>query len=268
MNKVWKRFFILTLLFQFSCEEVVNIELEEGPSRLVIEASILVDKDNPATSQIIRLTKTAPFYDTEVPPAEGAEVTIIGGTGNVYVFTEVEPGYYRNDNFRPLLNTTYYLEIEYQGEVYKASEELVPVTDLEYVEQYNNGGFGGDEIELRAFYTDPVGEDNYYLFRFLHEDLSLQIYDDEFTDGNQTFAVFSVEELETGENVRFEIQGISRRFYEYMYILRSQAGTGGGPFQTQPTIVRGNILNTTNSENFPFGYFRLSEIDNLVYTIE
>ncbi len=268
MKSFLKNFIFVTLIFQYGCEEVVNIDLEEGPPRLVIEASILIDKDNPASSQIIRLTTTAPFYDEEVPPAEGAEVIIIGGTGNIYEFTEVEPGYYKNNNFRPVFNTTYNLEIEYEGEIYKASEELISVTDLEFVEQNNNGGFGGDEIELRAFYTDPAEEKNYYLFRFLHEDLNLQIYDDEFTDGNQTFAVFSEEDLEAGEDVRFEIQGISRRFYEYMYILRSQAGTGGGPFQTQPTTVRGNIVNITNPENFPFGYFRLSQIDFLDYNIQ
>ena len=30
-------------------------------------------------------------------------------------------------------------------------------------------------------------------------------------------------------------------------------------------MVKGNIINQTNPENYPFGYFRLSEIDSTTY---
>lgn len=39
------------------------------------------------------------------------------------------------------------------------------------------------------------------------------------------------------------------------------SGNGGSPFQTTPSGVRGNIVNQTNSKNFAYGYFRLSEVD-------
>lgn len=96
----------------------------------------------------------------------------------------------------------------------------------------------------------------------------MQISEDELVNGNLTFGYFANEDIKSGDQVNFELQGISQRFYEYMFILRSQAGTGGGPFQTQPTTVKGNIINSTNPENFPFGYFRLSQVDQLSYTIE
>ena len=37
-------------------------------------------------------------------------------------------------------------------------------------------------------------------------------------------------------------------------------GGGNGPFNTVPFQLRGNIVNITNPENFPFGYFRISEV--------
>ncbi len=47
-----------------------------------------------------------------------------------------------------------------------------------------------------------------------------------------------------------------------MSVLVSIAGNnGGGPFQSPPATVRGNIINTTNSANYPLGYFSLSEVD-------
>src|SRR5690606_1775012 len=262
---------LLILLFAFSfhgCEEVVDVDLEESEPRLVVAASILVPKNNRQASQFIRLTTTAPYFSNDVPAARGAEVSVIDDRGRKYIFEEFEAGYYKSDEFTPEFNIVYELEIVYNGEVFTATESLVSTTDIEYVEQKDGAGFSGDNIELRAYYTDPAGIDNFYLFRFLHENLSIQIYDDEFTDGNRTFAYFSEDEIKAGDLVRFEIQGISRRFYEYMFILRSQARTGGGPFQTQPTVVRGNLVNQTNPENYAFGYFRLSETDIFNYTVE
>ena len=264
------RFLILFLFPLFlSCEEVVEVELQENTPRLVIEASLLWEKGTPGNDQIIRLSLTAPFFEDELPPATGAAVIVYDQDGREFKFEEIAPGIYRNEQFITSFNTIYELVIEYNSETYTATEEFTPTPSLEFVEQRSDGGFGGDETELRVFFNDPPEVDNYYLFRFLHEDLSIQIYEDEFTNGNLTFAYFTNDHLEPGDEVWFEIQGISRRFYEYMFILRSQSGNnGGGPFQTQPTTVRGNVVNTTNPGNFAFGFFRLSETDYLSYIIE
>ncbi|MCM4161095.1 DUF4249 domain-containing protein [Antarcticibacterium flavum] len=260
--------FCIALFSLYGCEEVVDVDLEQSDPRLVIEASILTVKDIPTSPQYIRLSLTTAYFDDEIPAATGANVVIEEENSILYSFEEIDPGIYVNDNFIPETGKSYTLQVVYEDEVYRATETFIPVVDIDFVEQDNTGGFGGEDIELKAFYTDPPEPGNYYLFRFMHEEISLQIYDDEFTNGNQTFAFFSNEDLSPGDIVNFEIQGISRRFYEYMFILRSQAGVGGGPFETQPTTVRGNVVNTTNPENFPFGYFRLSETARLRYTVE
>lgn len=264
-----KKIFFILLLFGFiSCEEVVDIELEESEPRLVIEASLVWDEQSSSNMQIIELSLTAPYFDEEVPPATGATVKISTETGEEYLFKEVSDGIYQNDRIMPVENVSYQLEVIYEQEVYTATEHYIPTPELQYVEQ-ELGGFSGNEYEFKVYYEDPAERKNYYFFRYLNERFNLQIYDDEFTNGNQTFAFFSDEDAEPGELVLFEIQGISSGFYEYMFILRSQAGnSNGGPFQTQPSIVRGNIVNQTNPDNFPFGYFRLSEVDVLTYEVE
>jgi len=268
MKSFLKIFSLLIITVFLGCEEVVQVDLEESEPRLVVDASLLRDKENPSSMQTIRLTTTAPFFEERSIPATDAIVLVRDSSGREYVFDEIESGYYRNNNLYLNFDTTYELEILYEGELYTATETLIPVASLENVEQNTGGGFSGDNIELKVFYTDPVDERNYYLFRFLRDDLSLQIYDDEFTNGNRTFAYFSDEDLSSGDEVRFEVQGMSRRFYEYIFILRSQAGTAGGPFQTQPTTVRGNVINTTNPKNYALGYFRVAETDHLNYTLE
>ena len=251
-----------------SCEDVVEIDLEESAPKLVVEASLVWEINKAENPQFIRLTTTTPYFEEGISPAEEATVSLFDPQGRRIPFEEVQSGIFRNDEFLPAPDVTYELEIIYNAEVYRATANLIRTPTLEKVEQNANGGFGGDEIELKAFYSDPAGIDNYYLFRFYHEELSLQLFNDEFTDGNQTFTLYSDDDLESGDEVVFEIEGISRGFYQYMYILLSQSGSRGGPFQTQPTMVRGNIINVTNPENFPFGYFRLSAKDILNYEVQ
>lgn len=268
--KIANKILVLVLLIVcISCEEVIQVDLQESEPRLVVEASIVWEKGSSGNYQIIKLTTTRPYFDADYSPAKDAIVKIISSAGDSYSFIEENPGIYVNTNFLPELNTEYKLTILYSNEEYSATEFMIPVVNIEEVEQSLNGGFSGDEIELKAYYTDPPEVPNYYLFKFVLEDISIQIYEDEFTNGNRTFAYFSDEDLEIGDMVSFEIQGISERFYEYLFILSSQAGeNNGGPFQTQPTTVRGNIINETNPDNFAFGYFRLSETNNLDYTIQ
>lgn len=256
-----------------SCEDVVDIDLNTTEPKLVIEASINWEKGTLGNEQEIKLTITAPYYDAEILPANGAIVTVVDSNSNTYNFTEDGiTGIYKNSTFTPILNETYTLTINYQSEVYTATETLIPVVTIDYIEQEDEGGFLGDEIELKAYYTDPENEDNYYFFEFLNTNITdipdLEVYDDEFSDGNQIFGYYSHEDIEVGDVVEIKNYGVSERFYNYMSILLEQSGEGRGPFGTQPTSVRGNCINQTNSENFPLGYFRLSEVDAITYTVQ
>ena len=146
------------------------------------------------------------------------------------------------------------------------------MSSIDYVEQENDGGFSGDEIEIKAYYNDPVGEKNFYFFEFLSDVYvfpSLEVYKDEFTNGNQIFAFYSEEDISSGDELVIRNYGISERFYDFMFILLQQnSQDGGGPFETQPATVRGNCINQSNPENFPLGYFRLSEADEFIYIVE
>lgn len=255
-------------IFFTSCEEVVEVDLQESAPRLVVEASLIWEKEADNHMQTIRLTTTAPYFNEEIPPATGAEVRVTDPQGNEFIFQESKPGIYQNSNISSMTDGEYELFISYQGEVFEARERFISTPSIEEIVQKDNVGFTGDDTEFQIYYSDPATEENFYLFRFLYEQLSLQIYTDEFTNGSRTFAFFREDDLEPGQKVNFEIQGISERFYEYLFILRSQSGTAGGPFQTQPTIVRGNIINTTDRDNFAFGYFRLSESDSIIYTVK
>lgn len=265
--------FIIFLLGITSCEDVINVDLNTAEQRLVIEASINWQKDTEGNYQEIWLSFTSPFFDNPIPPppASGAEVYITDSQNNIYTFEEgTLSGFYANFNFTPVLNETYTVTVVYNDEIYTSTETLLPVVSIDFVEQNNDGGFSGNDIEIKAFYTDPIDEENFYLFEFeTNYGTFIEVYKDEFTNGNQIFGFFSEEKLKAGDEVIIRIYGISERFYNFMFILLQQISEeGGGPFETQPATVRGNIINQTNPDNFPFGYFRLSEMDEFIYVVE
>ena len=140
---------------------------------------------------------------------------------------------------------------------------------MEYVEQRDDGGFLGDKIELKVFYTDFPNEENFYMFTGVSErGTRRSISKDEFFDGNPIFGTYTADDLKAADQVRFSLYGITEEYYNYMFILLQQTGGGGGPFETQPATVRGNITNETNAENYPLGYFRMSEVSILDYIVE
>ncbi|PVW13572.1 DUF4249 domain-containing protein [Marixanthomonas spongiae] len=267
-----KRVLILIICFGIftSCEEVVDVDLNEGEPKLVIDAKITKNIEDDSSITRVKLSTTVPFFDSEINLVNGATVTITDEKGTVYTIENTSDGVYEYPGFNPLPNTNYTLEIVYKNEVYTATEQLQPVVPLEFVEQRNDGGFDGESIELKVFFTDPANEENYYFFEAITESGSgYDALEDKFFDGNLIFGFLSTDDLETGDQVTFYLHGTNEQFYNFIFILLQQGSdASGGPFETQPATVRGNLVNETNPDNFPLGYFRISETSVLNYTVQ
>ena len=56
--------------------------------------------------------------------------------------------------------------------------------------------------------------------------------------------------------------GLTEEGFNYLNILTAQAGAQSGrPFSSASAIIKGNIINQSNFEKFPLGYYRVSEFD-------
>lgn len=264
-----KYIFLLILVLGFSsCEDVIELDLNTAEPRLVIEASINILKEsNESYQSFIRLTETTSFYSEEIPAVTTAIVSITDEDDEVFTFTHTENGYYTGD-FSPQENKNYRLEVVYNDEIYSATASLQTTSALEDVEQKDDGGFLGDQIELKVFYTDPEEEENFYYFVALCERGNRRsVSNDEFYNGNKTFLIYTHEDLVSGDEVIFHLYGTSEGYYNYMSKILQQTG-GGGPFDTPPASIRGNIINETSNENYPLGFFRISEVSVLQFTVE
>lgn len=273
MMKTSIKYIILAFSFAFfSCEDVVNVDLNNSEPKLVIDASIKWEKGSTGNEQIIRLTTTGDYFNNTVPAANGAIVTITDSNAVVYNFIEDgTTGIYKCTNFNPVLNGIYTLSVSYLGQIYTATDQLYPVPTITTIEQDLNG-ITGNEIELKFNFQDNGTQENFYLEEYkvpFRPFPLLGVFNDEFTNGNQMFSLIIDEDIEAGQNINFTLHGISERYHNYMNILIGiSGGLSNGPFSTPPATVKGNIINQTNPVDYPLGYFRLSEVDVRNYVVQ
>lgn len=264
----------LIVLTTVSCEDVVDVDLNDENPRLVIDAAIKWQKGTAGETQSIRLSMTNNYYTNDVVPASGAVVQITNSSNTVFVFAEVgTTGEYVCTNFVPVINESYTLTVQYNGESYAATNTLYATPEILYVEQETVTDVDGSEkIQLKWFFQDNGLEENYYLLTVKNPAKVIPEYgtlSDEFFQGNPMFGFYSSGETESGSTLLLQVQGINEPYYNYMNKLITISTTNGGnPFATPPVTLRSNIVNQTNFGNYPLGYFSLGEIDLRNYLVQ
>ena len=269
-NKAIVLFSFLLVLLVSSCEEVVNLDLETGEAKIVIDAEIRWNKETSGNEQTIKISKMAPYYSTTTPKVSGANVRVENSDGDIFTFTETVPGSYVCTDFVPVLNMDYTLFVEVEGKNFTAVEKMISVTPINRIEQkYIPDVASSDLLVFEMFFNDPEDQVNYYLTE-LSTDLEvfpiLALSIDEFTNGNEMSVQYSDEDLKPGKTIGILHRGISENFYNYMNLIME--ASGGNPFATTPGNIRGNIVNTNDSKDFALGYFRLCETVTTSYIME
>ncbi len=273
--------FLVLLTFSVSCTDIVDVDTPVAAPRLVVEASIDVEKGTPGNEQSIKLSESRPYFDNlgELPVTEAAVKVTNNTTNEEFVFTNIGNGMYTTSSFVPVMNQSYTLEIIYKGETYTAQETLTPVPEVDEISQSREGGFNDEALEANIFFYDIAGEENFYFFRFEEPgDLlpELLVIPDRFIDGNRMRVFFEKEddedlnqdEFESGDIANMSFYGISEQYFNYLDILITQYEDGENPFGTIPSPIKGNCVNVTHPDNYAFGYFRISEVINISYTFD
>ncbi|MCR4033847.1 MULTISPECIES: DUF4249 family protein [Flavobacterium] len=261
---------LLIILLFTSCEEVVQLDLNTGEAKIVIDAEIQWKKGTNGNSQIIKISKMAPYYNGTTPKVSGAEVRVENSNGDVFTFNESEPGSYISTNFIPVIDMEYTLYVKVEEQSFTAVEKLTSVTSINRVEQTLMPDITGpDLIVLTYYFNDPVDQENYYLMDYTGDFLrypEFTLTDDESTNGNIMSTSFADGDMKPGKKVVIVHRGISKQFYNYMsLILRASEGNSSS---TPPSNIRGNIINSNDPKKFALGYFRLCESDSVFYEVK
>jgi hypothetical protein len=266
MKKIYILPFLLFFLFA-NCEKVVDIDVPSITPKLIIDASFEVNfNESPITANTtIKLRLSADYFDEVIPTVTNATVFLTNVSNNTIInFLDVNTNgnYTPTNSFIPEDAIEYELTIIYNNETYKGTATKVKSTQLTSVVQGDETLFSGEETEIKIDFTDPGPQENYYLFDFTNN-LFLALEDRFFNDSPYNFSFFYDEEdIALPTTVNIKMSGISKEYYTYFRVLIDQSGqNSGGPFETVPSSLLGNMINTTNEANFPLGYFHISETD-------
>lgn len=269
-SKAFTLFSLLFVLLFLSCDKVVELDLENGDPKIVIDAEIIWEKGTSGNQQSIKITRMAPYYSPTTPKVSGAQVRVENSKGDVFTFNESEPGLYVCTNFVPAIDMEYKLFVNVDGQTLTATEKLIAVPPVEKIDQeFMPDITGPDLIVVTFYYKDPANQANYYLTDYKADILPYPEYgttSDEFVNGNEISQKFTDADLKPGKVLDITHRGISKNFYNYMNLILEV--TNSNPFAATPGNIRGNIINTTNANNFALGYFRVCEANKLTYVVK
>jgi len=261
MKKISKKIFVLIglLVFLSSCEEIIDVELDNADPQIVIEATV---SDNPANN-LVKITKSTDFYTpSEYQTVSNAEVIVTDPDGNNYNFIEETLGNYTNQQLEARVGFEYTISVKSGGEIYSAKSTLPTPIIVDSLRTIGEKRPFRDNLdyEYHLYFQDNPGIRDFLRFRlYINDKIKTGIfrYEDRLTDGNyidfNRFFFRDDEDIIAGDKVTIEILTIDEATYEYFDTLRkvlASSGRGGGPGGGSTPANP-----TTNWNNGALGYF-------------
>ncbi|HAW19521.1 DUF4249 domain-containing protein [Salibacteraceae bacterium] len=214
----------------------------------------------------VQLTLTGDYFANEIPQTVSNASVMLYEDGNV-VETLIEdpniPGTYRITHY-PKIGSEYHLWIQALGNIYETERELYesvpPLIGL-------TANYGPNFIQDScAYYVNidtyekPGAGDHYRWFFYLNNEYDkrpgfISITNDDNFDGFCLFG-FDVygDELELGDTLTAFQMNATEGYFNFLSSLQSQTAFVGGPFDSPPAPIRGNLNNLTTGKP-AFGYF-------------
>lgn len=232
-----------------SCEDVINVNLNNASPTLVVEGSIY---DNGYTTQVV-LSKTTDYFNPgDFSPLTNAEVSITDNAGNVYEPTDTINGAFIFGNLTGTPGITYTLKVIADGKEYTATStmpQIVPIDSL----VIDNNSEGPRENAILCYIKDPKGVQNYYQMRiWVNGDEvtsdNIILFSDKYWDG--LVEPMRVDSRRAGidrylptDTISVELAGIEKQTYDYLSTIRSITGQGRFLSTSTPANPYNNISN-------------------------
>lgn len=284
-------FGFIALLSLVSCEEVIFPTLENADPIYVVDAWIT----NKSEPQVIKLMRTQPYFEQEVPPGiGGATITVTDSEGKVYTFSEeAEEGVYTwtptGTEVFGKVGLTYALSISVNGETLVSTTDMSdapPIDSITFNMQQANSFI--DDLYFAEFWaTDlaPVG-DAYWIKTYkngvlLNKPSDINVaYDAAFSRGSDFSGVAFIAPVRTsinpfdededgnvlspyvvGDSVYVEIHSLSEAGFDFLnevIIQTDRPGGFGELFSTPLANVPTNLRNPDANGTKVVGFFNVA----------
>jgi hypothetical protein len=251
----------LPLILLFSCQKVINLNLNSSNPQFVVTGSIS-DQPGPYT---VNLTQSVNFsQDNVFPPVQGATVSITDNLGNSEVLKNTSPGNYTGSVLQGTPGRTYTLSITANGKTYSGASTMPTAVDLDTLTVDSTDFFGGGSsggrngsghYAINTYLQDPSGAAHYYRFVEVVNGITknnIFILSDEYQSGKLIERTLSTGDstVQAGDSVTIYIQSIDYPVYQYFNTLKQTIQNAGGFIQVSDP---GNP--TSNLNNNALGCF-------------
>jgi hypothetical protein len=260
---------LILIITAMSCTERIDIKLDSQKyARIVVEGSITTD----TTAQMIKLSKTADYFDNKPPEAVSNASVYISSDDEEYQLTEIPEGsgkYFTDPGVCGKVGKTYETRIVLKDKIggydeYTASSSIYPINPmdsigLEFKPDWGDEGFW----EVKCYVLDPPTVD-FYMFQVYRNDVLVSdsidkifVTDDALYNGNYTNGIGVAylnqsrddQKLLPGDKVTLKVSRITKEYTEFVMQVQTEISYQSPLFSGPPANVKGNI------DNGGFGFF-------------
>ena len=266
-----KRILILAAVFiMSSCIEETEIILQ-SPLEEAIVVDVKLTTDTMHHKAI--LSKTGDYYLYEqTPRVSGANIKITSETGDVILFEEIEPGIYQTiEKVYGLVGEEYYLEIEYDDELYESKSKIRRKPNIDsigfrwqsFMESYRVLYYGQEHPGIGDFYLWHIYKNGELMTDSLHK---IMFTSDEMFDGQYIYGI-EIDywgndfDFQVNDTITVEMHSITKDTDAFLYEIYLESG-GSGPSGGSGKTPVGNISNGA------FGLFYTSSVVRKTAIIE
>lgn len=254
---------IILILTSVSCKRVA---FDPGIETLNQELPVVYGVvGNHPEYRTIELTRTAPYMDgTEVNTIDDATVTV-SDDSHTFVFEHTENGrYLAPEAFKPGVDTTYYLNIEIDGEQYTSQSTMKPPVNMHSLQVQHDRWEDEEEdiYEITGWVKDNEIEDERFLFKYTINDVaydSVQVwshYTDQLSNNLWLEDAMLFGNIIANPNDTIDVYAlsVSTEYYDFVQAAEKNR-VSSNPFSPPPGVpITGNISNEA------LGIFQVSSI--------
>ncbi|MBI2259642.1 MAG: DUF4249 domain-containing protein [Flavobacteriia bacterium] len=248
-------FLISSILIFFSCEKVVDINLNEKDPQIVIEGNI----NDQAGPYFVKLSQTVNYDQTnEFPEISGAFVLINDNYGNLdTLFETVNPGIYATKFLQGENERTYTLKVVTNGKEYLSTSTIHSPVQIDTLTIENQSLPMGNKKVINVEFQDVAGKTNYYRFiKIVNNVVQPTIYlAEDLTQDGEKLKVSLIDKKSEDVNIKSKdtitivLESIDENVHAYFKSLLKLNSGGMINQSSTPTNPISNINNNA------LGYF-------------
>lgn len=273
---------VFAVLLSWSCQEIIDLDLEKSATRLVIEGEI-VDKN---TIQRIKVSQSLNYYDTgKMKPVVDAEISLLDEKDNLigdFIYNPGDSLYQTFDSLSLDIGSEYKIQIIVNEELLEAKGVILENPTLDSIYYLS-------DKQLQALGQPVLGE-GYFMFvngklnnegvEYFKLDISVNdtlrnsrgalsnsVLTSEFF-GKEFRALPVPGVFEEKDTVDLDLYTLNEDVYQYYVEFINLLFNDGGVFSPPPVNPSTNIKNITNPENEPLGFIQFSSVQRRSLVIE